>query len=73
MVKVYNHPYSNNGYVCEHRLKMEKKIGRYLQPGEEVHHIDGNKLNNNLNNLILFKNHSEHIAYEHKTGRRIQK
>lgn len=32
---------------------MEKFLGRKLEPFEEVHHIDGNKLNNNLENLAL--------------------
>jgi len=39
---------------------MEQEIGRKLKSHERVHHIDGNKLNNNLNNLFLCKNTSEH-------------
>lgn len=42
-----------NGYVAEHRLIMAKKLGRCLNPSEGVHHIDGNKLNNNEMNLEL--------------------
>ena len=38
---------------------MEDKIGRYLKSNEDVHHIDGNKKNNNKNNLELIT-HSEH-------------
>lgn len=49
--------------VLEHRFIMECKIGRYLENEECVHHIDGNKANNNPNNLMLFKNNSEHIKY----------
>lgn len=44
-----------------HRFNIECKIGRKLYQGEVVHHIDGNKLNNNINNLILLKNQSQHI------------
>jgi hypothetical protein len=44
----------------EHRYLMEKKLGRSLTKGEVVHHIDGNGNNNNLNNLSLCKNRSEH-------------
>lgn len=51
-------------YIREHILAMEKNIGRYLMPGEEVHHKDGNKLNNNINNLELFSSSSEHVKYE---------
>lgn len=55
------HPYSNNsGCVREHRLVMEKRIGRYLKPNEIVHHIDGNRQHNRDENLRLFNNHSEH-------------
>jgi hypothetical protein len=41
------------GYVTEHRIIMELHLGRRLKKGEVVHHIDGNKLNNNINNLLL--------------------
>lgn len=43
-----------NGYIREHTVVMEKKIGRYLLPNENVHHKDGNKINNNPNNLELW-------------------
>ena len=37
----------------EHRLIMEQHLGRKLDTNEHVHHIDGNKRNNNLENLII--------------------
>ncbi len=37
----------------EHRIVMEQFIGRELKQDEHVHHIDGNKLNNTLDNLQL--------------------
>ena len=50
------HPFANNnGYVREHRLVMEKLIGRYLKPTEVVHHIDGDRENNEEANLQYFK------------------
>jgi len=49
-----------NGYVAEHRIVMENNIGRYLRPEEIVHHIDGNKKNNNISNLVLFPSQREH-------------
>jgi len=49
-----NHPHATkDGYVPKHRLVMEKKLSRYLEPGEIVHHIDGDKLNNDELNLFL--------------------
>ena len=46
-----------------HRLQAEKKLGRYLKREECVHHIDENKFNNSLDNLIVFKTRSDHKAY----------
>ena len=59
-----DHPHaSTNGCVCEHILVAEQKLGRYLKPGETVHHIDRNKRNNNPDNIIVFASNSDHISY----------
>lgn len=65
--KVYkpDHPFCDSqGYVLEHRLVMENHIGRYMTQKEEVHHIDRNKQNNKIENLMLFENHARHTQYE---------
>ncbi len=67
----YSHPRATrrskySSYIPEQYLVVEKKIGRYLKKGEVVHHKDGDKSNNKLSNLKLFKSSSEHISHEQK-------
>lgn len=46
------HPAKNmRGYVYQHRLVLEKKLGRYLKSNEVAHHIDGDIKNNTPENL----------------------
>lgn len=60
------HPRSNKkGYVPEHIILIENKIGRLLKEDETVHHIDHNSLNNDLCNLLLMNKH-EHLSYHAK-------
>lgn len=65
-VYIYNpshHFAFSNGCVYEHIIKAEEKLGRELKEGEVVHHIDHNRSNNNLNNLMIFDSISSHTAY----------
>lgn len=42
-----------SGYAYQHRLVMEKKLGRRLRRNELVHHLDENKRNNTPSNLEI--------------------
>ena len=57
----HEHPRANKqGYIEEHTLIMEEHIGRYLKENEVVHHVNGNKGDNRVENLKLM------TAFQHK-------
>jgi len=53
-------------WVLEHRLVVENFIGRKLTSQEAIHHINGNKKDNRIENLMLFDTQKEHKAFENK-------
>ena len=65
------HPNADSkGYVREHRLVAEAKIGRLLTEDEVVHHINGDKLDNSPENLEVMTKaeHTSLHATEGETG-----
>lgn len=61
-IYIPTHPFAGGRkrYVMEHRLVVEKDIGRYLTSKEHVHHINNNPSDNRINNLKLCANNFEH-------------
>ncbi len=70
---------NNNGYyrlyvyengkkrdIYEHKYVYEQKIGRYLTKIEQVHHIDLDKQNNNIDNLYLCNTQKEHYRIHYQ-------
>lgn len=53
----------------EHRVVMEKYVGRRLEPWEIVHHKDGDTANNSIDNLEI-QEWGAHTTHHHLGGRK---
>lgn len=72
-IEVYcpDNPRANKktGFIYEHILVAEEKLGRYLKHSEQVHHIDKDRTNNNPDNLIIFRTCSDHARFHASTDK----
>lgn len=70
---VPKHPHAHaDGYVMLHTVLMERSLGRYLTENEVVHHINHNRADNRIENLLLMdkKEHmSMHMKERHSKKR----
>ena len=70
-IKIYKpkHPRSIKGYVFEHMLVLEEKLGRALKSDEIGHHLNGIKNDNRPVNLIALSSRKHNLVLAAKAKR----
>jgi hypothetical protein len=73
MKYAYRHPFKNSGNcVMEHRLVVEKHLGRYLTKDEVVHHINRIVNDNRIENLVVMSK-ADHVSLHSREPRKRNK
>jgi hypothetical protein len=50
-------------HILEHRYLMEQHLGRKLKKSEHIHHVNGDKTDNRIENLEITSNHKHKSAH----------
>jgi hypothetical protein len=70
-ISTYGYIYDRKAgeFWFEHRKIAEQIMGRRLDRGEIIHHIDGNRRNNRIENLMYFPTISAHRLFHSGKGK----
>ena len=64
----HKHSETKKGWILEHRAVVEDYLSRKLKSGECVHHINGHKKDNKIENLMVFENNNKHMSFHTKVN-----
>ena len=60
-----HHRAHSSGRVYEHIIVAEEKLGRPLGLGETVHHLNGDRIDNRPENIVVYSSGGEHLSLNH--------
>lgn len=67
---LYPRAWKDGKAVFVHRLVVEETLERTLEPREVIHHINGDKEDNRLENIRVLPSQRHHMVLEHLERRR---